>query len=312
MFSQAGPGTLPPLAIGPGGSNRTPIGSVIINALIPGGLIFYMDCQPGATNDVSPVDLAGPSLTPAPAVAFDTLDGPHTTTCLSALGRQVSGAPANLPDGIDRELDPLRISLAASGFAPEFTAGVPYVLPAATLSAELSKDTLATLGRFQDGGAPLVVAGKSYPVDVWVTIAASNTAEGTQTVRAATAYVPSAAFDAIPLTVALPSTSWTPTGAGPVRFTLGQAGPAIQVAGPATGGPGGPIVTQRVRARALRRRRAGARHRAQRRGARLRTGRDPRRRRQRSRGRTPGGPGPRAATRSTRTSTRRCSRPRSK
>ena len=97
VFSQAGPGTLGPLPIGPGGSNRTPIGSVIINALIPGGLIFYMDCQPGATNDVSPVDLAGPSLTPAPAVAFDTLGGPHTTTCLSSLGapgERRSGEPA--------------------------------------------------------------------------------------------------------------------------------------------------------------------------------------------------------------------------
>ena len=55
-----------------------------------------------------------------------------------------------------------------------------------------------------------------------MTIAATNTAEGVQTVRAASTYTPTAGLGP----VVLPETTWTPTGAGPIRFTLAAPGNA--------------------------------------------------------------------------------------
>ena len=53
-----------------------------------------------------------------------------------------------------------------------------------------------------------------------MTIAGANTAEGVQTVRAAATYTPTAGLGP----VVLPETTWTPTGAGPIRFTLAAPG----------------------------------------------------------------------------------------
>ena len=55
-----------------------------------------------------------------------------------------------------------------------------------------------------------------------MTIAATNTAEGVQTVRAAATYTPTAGLGP----VVLPETTWTPTGAGPIQFTLAAPGNA--------------------------------------------------------------------------------------
>ncbi|MDA0169218.1 hypothetical protein OJ998_08990 [Solirubrobacter taibaiensis] len=86
--------------------------------------------------------------------------------------------------------------------------------------------------------------GKSdFPLDAWVTIAASNTVEGTQTIPVKgqwsidiTDATPGApgnpanyANDAVTATIApvvlpLKGTRWTPTGAGPVEFTVAQPG----------------------------------------------------------------------------------------
>ena len=86
--------------------------------------------------------------------------------------------------------------------------------------------------------------GKSdFPLDAWVTIAASNTVEGTQTIPVkgqwsinitdATPGSPgnpaNYANDAVtatvpPVVLPLKGTRWTPTGAGPVEFTIAQPG----------------------------------------------------------------------------------------
>ena len=87
-----------------------------------------------------------------------------------------------------------------------------------------------------------------------MTIAATNTAEGVQTVRAASTYTPTAGLGP----VVLPETTWTPTGAGPIRFTLAAPGSAVG---------GG-------RHAALRQRLPLARHRGRSRDARLRAGGD--------------------------------------
>jgi hypothetical protein len=82
-----------------------------------------------------------------------------------------------------------------------------------------------------------------FPLDAWVTIAASNTVEGVQTlpvkgywtvnIKDATPGTPGNpalyANDAVeatvpPVTLNLPSSRWTPTGAGPVEFTVAQPG----------------------------------------------------------------------------------------
>lgn len=211
-FAQAGTGQLPQLPVGADGALRTVTGSAVIRASFAGGVGIYMDCRPGHTTGIE-YDFAGPTYAPGPATAFGRLAGPRNTSCLSSVGRQVSGPAANFPAGYNREIDPMRIGLSTAGAAPEYTVGTPYTLPAVTLDATLSPDTLATL-RSVPG---LVIAGKTYPADVWVTIAAVNTTEGAQTVRATTTYTPTAGMGP----VTLPATTWTPTGAGPIQFTLG-------------------------------------------------------------------------------------------
>jgi hypothetical protein len=219
VFSQDTGGHLPPLPIGTGDALRAVTGSAVIKASLPGASI-YLDCRPGQT--IIEFDGAGTEHTPGSAVPFASKAGPKNTTCLSSVGRQVSGAAANFPDGIDRELDPMQIALSASGAAPDYTVGVPYTPPATTLFATLSADTLAT----QASVPGLVVSGKSYPLDVWVTIAGAGTAEGAQTVRATSTYI--AGTGPASLTIALPATSWTPTGASPIDFTLGLPNSSAQ------------------------------------------------------------------------------------
>lgn len=252
-FRQAGAGTLPQLPIGPSGSLRTPLGSVVIQAELAGGANVVMDCQPGHTTGIE-YDFTGPSFQPVPAVPFDVESGPRNLMCVSELGRQVSGDAAAFPSGIDRELDPLAATLSADGTAAQFAVGTPYALTGAQARVTLSPETVATLGRFEDGGAPLVRADATYPLSAHVTIAASNTVEGTQTVRAeatwspqpaTTPVTPTSPWQADEVVLALPDTTWTPTGAGPIRFALAQPGTSapVELTGPVSGAPGGPVVS---------------------------------------------------------------------
>jgi len=221
VFGQDAGGNLPQLPLGPGGALRAVTGSAVIHISFEGGAAIYMDCRPGAT-DVD-IDFGGPTYKPGPVTPFDTEAGPKNTSCLNSVGRNVVGAPANFPDGFNREIDPMRIALSTSGAAAQYTVGTPYTLPATSLNAVLSADTLATLRSV--GG--LVLPDKTYPVEVGVTIAATNTAEGVRTVRAASTYTPTAGLGP----VVLPETTWTPTGAGPIQFTLAAPGNAA-AAGP--------------------------------------------------------------------------------
>ena len=215
VFSQ-GPGVSirEPLPVGTGGAARTVTGSAVIKASFAGGVGIYLDCRPGRTTGIE-FDFAGPTYEPVAAVPFDSKPGPRNMTCLSSVGRGVSGAAANFPAGFDRELDPLQAALSTSGAAAQYTLGTPYTLPATTLNAVLSPDTLATMASVPG----LVLSGTSYPAEVWVTIAGANTAERTQTLRANASYV--AGPGPVTLAVTLSPTSWTPTGAGPISFTLG-------------------------------------------------------------------------------------------
>jgi hypothetical protein len=253
-FGQAGPGTLGSLPVGPSGTVRPIAGSVAIQANVGLGVSFYMDCQPGATLGVNPTDGAGPTFTPGAAPPFDaTIKGPRNVTCLNAQGRLASGAAANLPAGLNREIDPIGVVLAATGNATEIAPGASYTLTGATARITIPADTATTLGRFEDPpGTPLVVAAKSYPLDVWLTIAATNTVERTQTVRVSGTYAlqPTAgspgAWNAFETTVALPATTWTPAGPGRIEVSTAQPGSMapIQVSGAAATDPlGAPATT---------------------------------------------------------------------
>lgn len=252
-FRQAGAGVLPALPVGPGGTLRSIGGSAVIHLTFASGASIFLDCQPGVTTNIQ-FDFMGPTFTPATAIAFDTEAGPQNLMCLNDLGRQVTGAATNFPAGVDRELDPLRGSVSAIGYTPEFTPGAAYTLTGAGARAVLSADTVATLGRFSDGGGSLVAPGASYALSMWVAIAATNTVEGVQTVRVDGAWSPDPAATPITpmtpwlpedVTLALPSTTWTPTGAGPIEFRLAAPGlmAPISLVGPAGGGPGGTVVT---------------------------------------------------------------------
>jgi len=107
-------------------------------------------------------DFAGPSYQPLPPTPVATLAGPKNLMCITSADT----------------LEPIRGLLSVAGAPPEYVVGAPYTLPGVALETDTAY-TAAT-----------------------VTIAASNTREGTQTVAPGVA------------------TTWTPTGAGPIAFTL--------------------------------------------------------------------------------------------
>ena len=84
-FSQAGAGAITAakgqLPVGGGGSALTVQGSAVVQATLPGGANFYMDCQPGETNVSRPEAGAGTTFNPLVAAPF--------------AGVQVAGAATN-------------------------------------------------------------------------------------------------------------------------------------------------------------------------------------------------------------------------
>jgi len=250
-FSQAAAGTLGSLPVGPSGASRTVAGSVVIQANVAGGVSFFMDCQPGATQDVNPNDDAGPTFVPEPATPFDaTITGPRNLTCISAQGRLASGAAAGLPDGVTREIDPIGLALSAAGNAPAATAGEPYQLVGVQAQLTPSPGTASTLAGFHDPpGTPLVVGAKAYPLDVWLAIRGTNTVEGVQRVKLSTTYTVTGgpgAWTIAPVAIAVPNTTWTPAAAGPIAFSIAppETMAAITVSGIAASDPlGAPSAT---------------------------------------------------------------------
>ena len=89
-FSQAGPGAitaaLGQLPVGGGGSNVTVAGSAVVQANLPAGANFFMDCQPGETVVTRPQAGAGTSLHPLTA-------GPFATVAVAGPATNPGGAP---------------------------------------------------------------------------------------------------------------------------------------------------------------------------------------------------------------------------
>ena len=73
-FSQAGAGAINAasgqLPVGGGGSGVTVAGSAVVQANLPGGANFFMDCSPGETVVTRPEAGAGTSFTPIAAASF--------------------------------------------------------------------------------------------------------------------------------------------------------------------------------------------------------------------------------------------------
>jgi hypothetical protein len=248
VFSQGGPGSLGVLPVGPSGAPRTTAGSIVVQAQVGAGgsVSFYMDCQPGAVINPAVTDLAGPTFEPATPAPFDsTVTGPRNATCISAQGRLAEGAAANLPATVTREIDPIGLTLSATGNATTATTGSPYTLGGAKLHLTVPAATIATLANFEDPvGSDLITSDEVYPLDLWVAVAGTNTVEGTQTVRASvTSYALHStgpgAWDAYSATIDLPATTWTPAAAGQIAFSIAHPGAMtpLQVAGVA-GTPG--------------------------------------------------------------------------
>jgi hypothetical protein len=107
-FRQAGPGHLPRVAVGPGGSSVQPRGSVFIHARPGGGGVFInIDCQPGTGEGTDPptpatagafetvqIDPGAPVVIPAPAPAAKKPALTLRTTKLKRKGKRVSLALA--------------------------------------------------------------------------------------------------------------------------------------------------------------------------------------------------------------------------
>jgi hypothetical protein len=253
VFSQAEGGTLGSLPVGNADALRPLAGSVVIQAVINANLSFFMDCRPGSVPVINPVDGAGPNFvenTPPPIDA--SITGANNSSCISNQGRLATGPAANLPAGVSREIDAIGVRLSSAGNPAEIALGASYTVAAGNAEITLPGDTVATLGRQVDGVTQLVTA-KSYPLDLWVTLAATNTVEGTQTVRATGTYAFPPGMNTpdgtpgmpVVATLVLPSTTWTPAGAGTIRVAAGQPGSMapISVSGNSAADPLGPVAT---------------------------------------------------------------------
>lgn len=205
------------LPIGPptGGNGppapRPVAGSTVIFIPQLGAARLTLDCSP-----------------PGALPPFDTVAGPRNQTCLSSLGRQLSGAPAGTPPGVTRELDPLTVALSRTTPAGQYTPGEPYTLTGARVSVTLPADVVAALAeREYAPGEPAFGDGETYASSITVALRATNTAEGTRQVRVD---LPSrfervaGVWQPAVLEGALPDTTWTPTGSARIAFA--QAGPA--------------------------------------------------------------------------------------
>jgi hypothetical protein len=105
-FSQAGAGAitaaLGQLPIGGGGSDVTVQGSTVVQANLPGGANFFMDCQPGTTNVTRPEAGAGTTFNPLVAEPF--------------AGVAIAGAPTN-PSGTPQPPAPKNVPVPAGRIA---------------------------------------------------------------------------------------------------------------------------------------------------------------------------------------------------
>ena len=132
------------------------------------------------------------------------------------------------------------MTLSAAGNASAATTGAPYTLSGVRARVTIPAESVATLADYEDRGAPLIVAGKAYPLDLWVTLAGTNTVQGTQTVKVSGSYtlhsrVAAPGWEGYDATIDLPATTWTPAADDAMAFSIAQ--PGTSAAAAVTGSP---------------------------------------------------------------------------
>lgn len=226
------------------GGSYTAEGSILARVVGVAGedSTLLLDCEPGVTTEGEGELHDGRRRYQAKPFATVSVPG---SVCIDRFGRE----------RLDREIAGRGIELVREGDPQSAVAGQPLVLDGTRLEVELPREDVLEMYRQTGPSATLIAAAgrHSYPLTGRVAIRATGTREGTQAVAVNGSWTidvdqPAGTSDRrdpgvtlrdladpsreqtgpVRLTVTLPSTTWTPTGDGPVGFSL---------AGPGTAGP---------------------------------------------------------------------------
>lgn len=239
---QAAGGSLGRIPAGPDGAPVTVTGSAAIGIQL-GSAFLRLDCEPGTApeNDGTQQGMR----TRYQAVPFTSISVPGYT-CINALGAQYDAR---------QEIASYDLDLAHAGAPQTASAGAPLTLGSTRLSLDVPSEELLEAYRWTSAAGALIErpGASSRPLHAAVTIRATNTVEGTRTVRATGAWTlhvdqPEGADRRDPrvrlldpddparelgdyarAAVTLPATTWTPTGAGDVQFSVVAAGASAPV-----------------------------------------------------------------------------------
>lgn len=168
----------------------------------------------------------------------------RSMTCIDGLGRFIS-----------REINSYDMQLS-TGALPAFTTGQAYTLRGAKLDVTLHEAMMK--GLYNNLGAYQVLPpdGKlDQPFTLWLQLKAGNTAEGEQLVKIEARWqaqfvdpdgVAGTGDESYPeakLQFAVPDTTWTPTGGGPIGFSIGAPGqiPTLTLVGRGHSGAEGAV-----------------------------------------------------------------------
>ncbi len=167
-FSQAGADAITSakgqLPVGGGGSNVTVRGSAVVQANLPGGANFFMDCQPGETNITRPEAGAGTSFNPLIAAPFAGVQvggeatNPGGTPPPGSGGAPVAGRIASTSLAAQRGRVRVRISCPVGGAA---CAGTVTLRTRARVKLGTRKARIITLAR---SARYAIAAGKAKTV----------------------------------------------------------------------------------------------------------------------------------------------------
>lgn len=165
-------------------------------------------------------------------------------TCIDGLGRYVG-----------RELNGYQVAIR-SGAPGTFTAGAPYSLSGVaidiTVPSVMIKGLYSNLYSYQQLPAGGII---DQPFTLWLAVRGANTTEGVQVVKVESRWSAQfvdpdgvvgsgdEVFPAVNLSFPVPGLTWTPTGAGPVSFTVAEPGliPALTLVGRGHSGAEGAI-----------------------------------------------------------------------
>jgi hypothetical protein len=167
--------------------------------------------------------------------------------CLDGLGRQ---------GGLNREVNYSYNLAVTTGDPGSYTPGRPYALRGtkvtAVINSAMVKGLYANLLSYESlpSGGHL-----DQPLDLWIAISGENTGEGLQVVKATARWQAEfldpdgvsgsgdETFPASNLLINIPDTNWTPTGAGPIRFSVAPPGriPTLTLVGRGHSGAAGAV-----------------------------------------------------------------------